>query len=217
MTQTPKRALIVVDVQNDYDAGGALAIQHPPFNETLPNVAAAMDAAHGAGLPVIVIRMDLPEAAPVFAKGTQGADLHPEIARRHADVVMDKRLPSAFTGTGLEEWLRERSIDTVSIVGYMTQNCDFSTAVHALHMGFTVEVLSDATGTVPYANSAGFATAEEIHRVVLVVMQARFAAVCTTAEWIGHLAGGTRPEAGDIIASFNAARAGDMAASRASA
>ena len=90
-----------------------------------------MDAAREAGVPVIVIRMDLPETAPVFAKGTPGADLHPEVARRPADVVLEKRLPSAFTGTGLEDWLRARDIETITIVGYMTHNCDLSTVIQA--------------------------------------------------------------------------------------
>ena len=207
MPQDLKRALIVVDVQNDYDRNGALEIQHPPFAKTLPNVGRAMDAAREAGIPVVVIRMDLPDTAPVFARGTPGADLHPEVARRPADVVLEKRLPSAFTGTGLDDWLRARGIETITIVGYMTHNCDLSTAVHAMHMGYGVELLSDATGSVPYANSAGQATAEEIHRVMLVVMQARFAAICTTDEWIAHLKAGTAPALGNIVDSFNAARA----------
>ncbi len=206
MTTTPKRALVVVDVQNDYDRGGALEIAHPPFGETVQNIGRAMDAARTAGIPVVVIRMDLPESAPVFAKGTHGADLHPEVARRPSDAVMSKRLPSAFTGTDLETWLRARGVDTLSVIGYMTHNCDMSTVVHAMHMGFSVEILSDATGSVPYMNSAGSATAEEIHRVMLVVMQARFAAVCTTSEWIAHVQANGRPPIGNIVASFNAAR-----------
>ena len=214
MPAITKRALIVVDVQNDYDRGGALEIQYPPFAQTIPNVGRAMDAAREAGIPVVVIRMDLPEAAPVFAKGTPGADLHPEVARRPADVTLSKSLPSAFTGTGLEDWLRARDIGAITIVGYMTHNCDLSTAIHAMHMGFAVELLSDATGSVPYANSAGQATAEEIHRVMLVVMQARFAAICTTDSWIAHLRAGTAPALGDIVGSFNAAQLGPAEARR---
>lgn len=211
MTTTPKRALVVVDVQNDYDRGGGLEIAHPPFEITIKNVGKAMDAAQAAGIPVVVIRMDLPETAPVFAKGTHGADLHLEVGRRPCDVVMSKRLPSAFTGTDLESWLREHEIDTLTVVGYMTHNCDMSTVVHAMHMGFTVELLSDATGSVPYLNSAGIATAEEIHRVMLVVMQARFASVCTTSDWVAHTVDGSRPQPGNIVASFDAARSKEAA------
>ena len=66
----PRRALIVVDVQNDYD-GGNLAIKHPPFRDSVVNVARAMDAAAAAGVKVVVIKQLAPETSPVFAKGSQ--------------------------------------------------------------------------------------------------------------------------------------------------
>ena len=188
----PRRALIVVDVQNDYD-GGNLPIEYPPFSETVKHVGQAMDIATAHGIPVVVIRMNLPETAKVFAKGTHGAELHPEVASRPHDHLIGKTQPSAFTGTDLELWLRQRQIDTVTVVGYMTHNCDLSTVIHAMHKGFAVELLDDATGAVPYSNAAGSATAEEIHRVSLVIMQARFAAVLSTADWGAHVAGGTLP------------------------
>ncbi|WP_246691813.1 cysteine hydrolase family protein [Mesorhizobium sp. WSM4307] len=154
---TPRRALIVIDVQNDYD-GGNLAIQHPPFRDSVVNVARAMDAAAAAGIKVVVIKQMAPESSPIFAKSSHGGELHPEIARRGRDHYVEKTLPSAFTGTDLEAWLRANAIDTLTVVGYMTHNCDLSTIIHAVHMGFAVEFLSDATGSVPYANSAGYAS-----------------------------------------------------------
>ena len=191
--EAARRALIVIDVQNDYD-GGNLAITHPPFHDTLPNVARAMDVATSAGVRVVVVKMITPPTSNVFRPGTHGAELHPEIAGRPRDKYVEKTLPSAFTGTDLEYWLRVNGIETVTIAGYMTHNCDLSTVIHAMHMGFGVELLSDATGSLDYANSAGAATAEEIHRVTSVVLQSRFAAVVTTDEWVGHLEAGTAPE-----------------------
>jgi nicotinamidase-related amidase len=66
-------------------------------------------------------------------------------------------LPSAFTGTDLADWLTARDIDTIAIAGYMTQNCDESTARDAVHRGLAVEFLSDATGTLAMANCCGTA------------------------------------------------------------
>ena len=199
-SEPARRALIVIDVQNDYD-GGNLAITYPPFAQTLPNVARAMDEATARGVKVVVIRMLAPPTSNVFRPGTPGADLHPEIARRPRDKYLEKTLPSAFTGTDLEYWLRVNGVETVTIAGYMTHNCDLSTVVHALHMGFAVEFLSDATGSLDYRNSAGAATAEEIHRVMSVVFQSRFGAVVTTEQWVGHLAAGTVPERDNPYAS----------------
>lgn len=196
----PRRALVVVDVQNDYN-GGNLAIQHPPFTETVANVARAMDAATADGVKVVIVKQMAPETSPIFAKGSHGGELHPEIAGRARDHYVEKTLPSAFTGTDLEAWLRANAIDTIVVAGYMTHNCDLSTIIHAMHMGFAVEFLSDASGSVPYANSAGYGSAEDIHRVVSVVLQSRFAAVLKTAEWIDCLKTGKLPERDTIYAS----------------
>ncbi len=97
--------------------------------------------------------------------------------------------------------MRANDVDTIVVVGYMTHNCDLSTIIHAVHMGFAVEFLSDATGSVPYANSAGYASAEEIHRVVSIILQSRFAAVLGTAEWIDCLRTGALPARDTIHAS----------------
>ena len=201
----PRRVLLVIDVQNDY-VGGNLPIVYPPVELSLANIGRAMDAAKAAAIPVVVVQNILPATAPFMAQGTPGADLHQVVSGRGWDHFLKKNMPSAFHETGLEAWLRERTIDTITIVGYMTHNCDLSTVVAGMHHGFAVELLRDATGSLPYANRAGLASAEEIHRVMTVVMQARFAAVMTTEEWLGLVAGGGRPERDTIFASNQRAR-----------
>lgn len=205
MATSPRRALIVIDVQNDY-VGGALPIEYPPVEHSLANIGAAMDAAKAHGIPVVVVQNLLPESAPVMARGSAGSQLHQTVTCRTWDLHIEKSLPSAFTGTELEAWLQRKEIDTITIVGYMTHNCDFSTVVHAMHAGLQVEVLADACGAVPYANSVGKATAEEIHRTFTVVLQSRFAAVLDTAKWIALLASGAMPERDSIYGSNQRAR-----------
>ena len=204
-THLPKRALIVIDVQNDYD-GGNLPIVHPPFAETVLNVGKAMDAAAAHGVKVVVIKMLGAETAKVFAKNSHGAKLHEAVSTRPHDHYIEKNMPSAFTGTDLEMWLRANKIDTVTVIGYMSHNCDLSTVIHAMHMGFAVEFLSDATGSLPYRNRAGSASGEEIHRVMSVVFQSRFAAVATTAEWINGVKTGEALPRDSVYGSNQAAR-----------
>ncbi|MER7133567.1 cysteine hydrolase, partial [Streptosporangium saharense] len=69
------------------------------------------------------------------------------------------------------------------------------------------EFLSDATGTVPLSNSAGTATAEEVHNHVLVVLASNFASVVTTAEWIDAVKAGEPLARPNIWASTEIARA----------
>lgn len=185
----PRRALIVIDVQNEYFTG-KLPIEYPPVKQSLPNIVQAMKTARESGIPVVVVQHDTPEGAPVFAVGSDGWQLHPEVAALGADYVVNKKRPSSFTGTGLAQWLAEHQVDTLTIVGYMTQNCNASTIYEAAHMGLAVEYLSDASGAPSYENAAGRATAEEIHRVFNVVFHSNFAAVATTREWADAVSAG---------------------------
>jgi len=182
MSQTPRRALIVIDVQNEYVSGNLL-IEYPPVSESLANIGQAMDAANAAGIPIVVVQQQSPVGSSMFALESPGWELHPVVGSRRFDHLIHKTLPSAFTETDLAHWLQARGIDTLSVVGYMTHNCDASTIYEATHRGLAVEFLSDASGSLPYANEAGQASAEEIHRVFSVVFHSRFAAVVSTARW----------------------------------
>jgi len=184
---SPRRALVVIDVQNEYLASGGLPIEHPPIAQTLPNVARAMDAASEAGVPVVVVRHHAPAGAPIFQAGTRAAELHEAVASRPRDHLVTKAFPSVFTGTDFAEWLDERRIDTLSVAGYMTHNCVASTVYEGMHRGLAMEYLHDASGALPYENQAGRASAEEIHRVFGVVFHSNFAAVATTQAWLDAL------------------------------
>ena len=181
----PKRALLVIDVQNEYFSG-KLPVTDPPGS--LENILRAMDAASATSVPVVVIQHAAPQAdSAVFRKGSREWELHPGIAARHREVLVHKSLPGSFTGTELEAWLRAHQISTVAIAGYMTQMCCDTTARQAMHLGFGVEFLSDATGTLAFKNAAGEVSAEELHRAILVTQQARFSQVMKAESWIRSL------------------------------
>ncbi|HET7314519.1 cysteine hydrolase family protein [Salinisphaera sp.] len=205
-SQQPKRALVVIDVQNEYVTGG-LQIEYPPVDDSLRHIGKAMDAARDAGIPVVVVQQMSPQAAPLFAEGSDGWRLHDVVASRPRDHFVQKKLASAFAGTDLGHWLRQQRVDTLAVVGYMSHNCDDTTIKHAVDAGLDVEFLSDASGSVPYANRAGAATAEEIHRVFAVVQQSNFAAVLSTDEWLQCVAEGSRPERDNIHATHQRALA----------
>lgn len=201
-----RRALIVIDVQNEYVTGNLL-IEFPDIRLSLANIGRAMDAAREAGIPVIVVQQVAPAGSPLFAEGSHGWELHDVVRLRDRDHYLEKKLPSAFAGTDLADWLSAHQIDTLSVAGYMTHNCDDSTIKHAFHAGLAVEFLADAAGSVPYRNKAGAATAEEIHRTFTIAMQARFAAVMRTEEWIMLLHGDGKAERDNVFQSNQRARA----------
>lgn len=205
MQTNTRRALIVIDVQSEY-VTGKLPIEYPEISLSLANIGRTMDAARNAGIPIVVVQNSAPAGSPVFAKGSAGWELHAVVSSRPHEHHVEKTLPSAFAGTDLAAWLQQHGIDTITVVGYMTHNCNDSTVREALHAGLAVEFLADAAGSLPYENRAGRASAEEIHRIFTVVMQSRFAAVATTGEWIAALHSGELLPRDNIVASNLRAR-----------
>jgi nicotinamidase-related amidase len=177
------RALLVIDVQNEYFTG-ALPITHPAGH--LEKILEVMDAAAKHRVPTVVIQHHSTEL-PIFRKGSAEWELHPEVAARPRDLLIEKNLPGSFTQTILEDWLRQRGISNVSIAGYMTHMCCDTTARQAVHRGFRCEFLSDATGTLSLSNSAGQVTAEELQRSILCAQQQLLSQVLSTSEWLESL------------------------------
>ena len=146
-------ALVVVDFQNDFAPGGALAV--PDGDAIAPRVQELI--ASGRFDLVVATRDWHPPDHGSFAEqggpwpphcvqGTPGAELHPSVPRDRVDVVLDKGQDpgtdgySAFDGTDLAALLRERGVDRITLVGLATDYCVKNTALDALREGFEVAV-----------------------------------------------------------------------------
>ncbi len=152
-------ALIVVDVQNDFCPGGALAV--PDGDRVVPEV---NRLAQEADFVVATRDWHPPDHGSFSARGgvwpehcvqgTPGAELHPGIDRTRIDLVVDKgRDPqtegySGFEGTDLEARLRERGVRDVHVAGLALDYCVRATALDARRLGFDVTVHRDATRAV---------------------------------------------------------------------
>lgn len=178
-----KRALIVVDVQNEYFDGGALPISYPPHS--FEHIKTAIVKAQEEGvMTVFVQHTSLKENAGAFIRGSHMWEFHDEIKAIKPDLYIEKNHASSFVGTDLNYRLRALGIDTVTIIGYMTQNCCDATARDASQLGYNVEFLSDANGTLAFSNNAGKVSAEELHRSFLVAQAFGFSRVLNLNEWI---------------------------------
>ena len=205
---TPRRALVLVDVQQQYFSG-PLEIQYPPHQDSLPMIVRAIDAAAAAGIPIAAIQHSEGEGAPVVAPGTPEFDLHPDVERRRTDAwkAVTKQYGSVYADTDLAGWLRKHEIDTVTLVGYMTNNCILASAVEAEVLGLNTEVLSDATGAINLANDAGFADAKTVHTTLLALLNSNWAAVGTTDAWTAALDAGQALKRSDLGSSAMAGAA----------
>ncbi|MFF2845505.1 isochorismatase family protein [Streptomyces sp. NPDC058001] len=175
-----RRALIVVDVQNDFCEGGSLAVAGGA------DVAAAITELIGqapAGYRHVVATRDHHIAPgehfsdhPDFRRswpahcvaGTEGVGFHPNfapvVASGAVDAVFEKGAYSAAysgfegadeNGTGLAEWLSARGITEVDVVGIATDHCVRATALDAVGSGFRTTVLLDLTAGVAADTTEG--------------------------------------------------------------
>ena len=204
----PRRALVLVDVQQEY-FDGPLNIQYPPREESLARILQALDVAEQADVPVVVVQHEYPAGAPVFVAGTPGHELQPDVKARVGDAAkhVGKSLASVFAGTDLADWLRTNEIDTVSLVGYMTNNCVLGSAVDAERLGFAIEVLSDATGAIHMANEVGTVDARQVHETLMVLLHSNWAAVADTGAWAKAVADGQEIAKSDLVTTATAGRA----------
>jgi len=169
------RALVIVDFQNDFTPGGALAVSEGDA------IAPRIDALARSGeYELVVATRDWhPPDHGSFAaqggpwpehcvQGTPGAELHPALDRALVDVVVDKGYEpdlegySGFEGTRLADLLRERRVDRITVVGLATDYCVKHTALDALRHGFGVTVDSTAARPVEVEPGDGRRALEEV-------------------------------------------------------
>lgn len=198
----PRRALILVDVQQEY-FDGPLEVRYPPREESLEHILAAIDTAERYGMPIAVVEHGYPAGSPVFAEGSEGQRLHPAVGDRVGEEWkrVSKTVASVFPETDLEAWVEDNGIESITLVGFMTNNCIIGTAADAEPRGLAVEVLSDATGAVALSNDAGSVSAQQVHETLMVLLHSNFAAVGTTAQWQSAVEAGEPLGGSDLVSS----------------
>ncbi|MBN6152698.1 isochorismatase family protein [Xanthomonas sp. AmX2] len=136
-------ALIVVDIQNDYFAGGRFALENS--GQALASALHAIEQAKRAGDVVVGIRHASPSDGPFLADGTVGAEFHPAIAEAlHGCVVIEKHQADSFLGTTLGQTLASRNVSAIRLVGMMTQHCITHTALSPEAAGLDVTIIGSA-------------------------------------------------------------------------
>jgi nicotinamidase-related amidase len=203
----PSRALVIIDVQREYFDDRPLRIEYPPRDKSLANILAVAETADRAGIPVIVVQHEAPADAPIFAAGSTGWQLHDAVAEQVKTTwkPLVKNYSSVFAETGLDAWLRERGVDTVTLVGYMTNNCVLASAASAEPLGYAVEVLNDATGAINLSNEQGSFTAQQVHETLMTLLHSNLAAVADTAVWTAAVDSGEPLPGSNLIVSATGA------------
>ena len=165
------RALIVVDMIEDFAHEGGALYCGPSMARIIPVIQGELERARAAGEPIVYLTdAHLPDDAefqmfpPHAIVGSTGAEIVPELAPSTADVVIPKRRYSGFFGTDLDITLREKGVDTLRLVGDCTNICVLYTAADARNLGYAVEVVVD--GVTSFDEEAHRSALKELEKTL---------------------------------------------------
>jgi nicotinamidase/pyrazinamidase len=164
-----RRALIIIDVQNDFCEGGSLAVSGGA--DVAAGISRMLDENEGRWDHIVATKdyhidpgshfgdpPDFVDSWPAHCVvGTPGAEFHPNLATDRIEAVFRKGQHSAAysgfegqtdDGVSLLDWLRDRGVEAVELVGIATDHCVRATALDAAREGFQTTVLLDLTAGV---------------------------------------------------------------------
>lgn len=183
MSNVSKRAVIVVDLQNEYLPGGKLPLQG--IHDALTNAARVIDDARAKGDPVIHVRHEAGAAdAPFFTPGTDGVRIHDAVAPAAGEAVVVKHFPNAFRDTNLKEILDGNGIGEVTVIGAMSHMCIDATTRAAADFGYRTKVVHDACATRDLEFNGVTVPALQVHSALMAALAFGYAAVVGTDEYL---------------------------------
>lgn len=177
-----KRALIVVDVQNDYFPDGKWPLDN--IETAAENAHTVLNLCRARGDFIVHIRHEFPsDGAPFFLPGSSGADIHSSMAPLEQEPVITKHGINAFLNTNLKFLLDENQIQDVIIVGNMSHMCIDAAVRGAADHGFNVTLIQDACATHDQTFGGKTVPAEDVHAAYMAALGFAYATVISTKEF----------------------------------
>jgi len=175
------RALIIVDLQNDYFPGGRWELVG--IEPAAANAARVLATFREKGLAVIHTRHEFPTAdAPFFAPGSGGAEINTAVAPREGETVVLKHHPNAFRDTPLKALLDGKGVSALTVVGAMSHVCIDATVRAAVDFGYEVTLVHDAVATRDLAFNGAVVPAAQVHAAYMAALSFAYATVISADE-----------------------------------
>ena len=179
-------ALLVIDIQNDYFPGGAMELAGSV--EAGEQAGKLIAAFRNKALPVIYVQhLSTRPGATFFVPGTRGVEIHPCVAPREGETVIQKNFPNSFRDTPLLQHLRDNKITRLVVAGMMTQMCIDSTVRAAADLGFECLLAHDACATRSLSFGGVTVPAASVQTAFLAALNGLFARVQSVDELCGGL------------------------------
>lgn len=178
-----KRALVLVDIQNDYFVNGKWPLEG--IDAASDNAARVLAHARASGELVVHIRHEFDtDDAPFFAPGSQGALTHAKVINLAGEPVVLKNHVNAFLGTPLKAILDENAIEQLTIVGNMSHMCVDAMVRAAADYGYANTVIADACATHDLEFEGVTVPAVQVHAAFMAALAFAYAQVVSTEQYL---------------------------------
>ncbi len=171
-----KRALLIIDMQNDYFPGGNMELVG--INAAAKTVGQLLAMFRTKKLPIIHIQhLSTKPGATFFLPDTNGVKIHPSVAPEDREVVIKKHFPNSFRDTTLLAELKHLSIKELVICGAMSHMCIDSTVRAAFDLGLSCVVVADGCATRDLVYGDRIIEAAQVHGAYMASLASVFAKV----------------------------------------
>jgi nicotinamidase-related amidase len=178
-----KKALIVIDIQNDYFENGAWELVGP--TEASLNARKVIDHFRTNNQPIAHIQhLAADSNAPFFIPDTTGAKIHENVKPLEGEKVITKYYPNSFRDTDLLEYLKANDVTEVVIAGMMTHMCVDATTRAAKDFGFECTVIGDACASRDQEIDGKLVKAHDTHYAFLAALSFFYATIQNTDDFI---------------------------------
>lgn len=178
------KALIIIDIQNDYFPNGNMELVNP--EKAAGNAVKILDwfRKHHKDNIFHVQHIAANPALGFFLPGTEGAEIHRSIQPLENEDVIIKNFPNSFLKTSLESKLKEKEITEVIIVGMMTHMCIDATVRAAVDLGYVTTLIEDACATRDLSYEGNDVPAELVHYAFVSALDGMYAKVVSTEHFL---------------------------------
>lgn len=180
-----KRALVLIDVQNDYFPGGRWPLSG--MESAADNAARVLAATRAAGDVVVHVRHEFTGAdAPFFAAGSEGARIHSKVLGRAGEPVVLKHHVNSFRETDLKAILDSHGVNEVVLCGAMSHMCVDAGVRAASDLGYKCVVVHDACATRDQEFAGTVVPAADVHAAFMAALQFGYATLVSTEEYLAN-------------------------------
>ncbi|MDX1810090.1 MAG: cysteine hydrolase family protein [Sulfurospirillaceae bacterium] len=178
-----KKALVIIDLQNDYFCGGNMELVGT--EEAMQQTNRLIKFAREKEYKIYFVQhFSLSQGSTFFVPNTKGVELNQGLDIQ-GDMIIKKNYPNSFRDTTLQSELEKENIDELIVCGAMTHMCIDTTVRAGFDLGYKIVLAHDACATRDLQFEGRVIKAQDVHEGFMSALGSVFCSVQTTSDIIG--------------------------------